>query len=112
MGVVKLQHECWEDTQTGQSIHLRDNVADVADLIDPDDLVDAGEVARIIGLSRSAEVSIYAKRYPDFPRPCYDPGSNKAKLWLRPQIQAWAATRKTRGRRPTEPTTPTPGSNL
>lgn len=70
----------------------------VADLIDPDDLIDAGEVARIIGLSRSAEVSIYSKRYPGFPRPCYDPGSNKAKLWLRPQIEAWAETRSAKRR--------------
>lgn len=70
----------------------------MAELVDPDDLIDANEVAKLIGLSRSTEVSIYLKRYPDMPRPVYDRGANRTKLWLRPQIEAWAATRTTRRR--------------
>ena len=33
------------------------------------DLIDAGEVAELLGLSRATSISVYQRRYPDMPRP-------------------------------------------
>ncbi|MGI8753589.1 MAG: helix-turn-helix transcriptional regulator [Acidimicrobiales bacterium] len=53
-----------------------------------EDLLDAGEVAHLLGLSSRTAVSVYRSRYPDFPVPIVDKGY--AKLWKRKDIQAWA----------------------
>jgi len=37
--------------------------------LDPADLIDANDVAKIIGISRGSNVSIYRRRYPEFPEP-------------------------------------------
>ena len=57
-------------------------------LVDPDDLIDAGTVASLLGLSSRNAVSVYRSRYPDFPEPVVHRGT--CVLWLRPQLIAWA----------------------
>jgi predicted DNA-binding transcriptional regulator AlpA len=56
--------------------------------IDPGDLVDPREVAAIIGMTNPSGVSVYRRRYPDFP----DPVVEKARciLWLRQDVERWA----------------------
>lgn len=61
--------------------------------IDPAELIDAGEVAEILGLSRRQAVSTYRSRYPDFPAPTVEKNSGKCVLWLRSDIEAWAKAR-------------------
>ena len=62
--------------------------------VDVDDLIDAAQVAEVLGLSRATAVSVYVRRYPDMPRPVVDRGPNRARLWLRSEIVAWAASRR------------------
>ena len=59
-------------------------------LVDPDDLVDATEVAKLLGLSRRTSVSVYQARYPDMPRPVIERGPRRLKLWVGSEIEAWA----------------------
>ena len=40
-------------------------------MIDADDVIDAREIATMLGLSHSNTVSLYQRRYPDMPRPVY-----------------------------------------
>jgi hypothetical protein len=54
------------------------------------DLVDAQDVAKLIGLSLASNVSLYQKRYPDMPRPVLNMGRGRPCLWLRPEIVKWA----------------------
>jgi predicted DNA-binding transcriptional regulator AlpA len=61
-------------------------------VIDPADLIDAHEVAAIIGVNRGSNVSLYRKRYADFPDPVIEKG--RCLLWHRPAIEAWAAGRR------------------
>ena len=58
------------------------------------DLVDATDVAEILGLSRQTSVYVYLVRYPDMPRPVVDRGPKRAKLWLRSEMEAWQRARK------------------
>ena len=58
--------------------------------LDPADLIDANDVAKIIGISRGSNVSIYRRRYPEFPEPVVDKG--RCMLWHRPDVEAWART--------------------
>ncbi len=70
--------------------------------IDPADQVDAGDVADIIGLSTRNAVSVYRKRYDDFPEPVFE--RNQCVLWLRQDIERWAAGhRRQRGPEPGTP---------
>lgn len=55
--------------------------------IDPDELVDPGEAAAILGITANA-VSVYRKRYADFPAPAIEKG--RCLLWHRRDIEAWA----------------------
>lgn len=61
--------------------------------IDPADLLDATEVAALLGLSRREAVSTYRGRYSDFPAPVVEKGSGKCVLWLRQDVEVWKATR-------------------
>jgi predicted DNA-binding transcriptional regulator AlpA len=75
--------------------------------VDLDDLVDARGVAEILGFSHPNTVSSYQHRYGDMPRPALDLGERRVKLWLRPEIEAWAreleaAGRNKPGRRPSK----------
>jgi predicted DNA-binding transcriptional regulator AlpA len=58
-----------------------------------EDLVDAQEVAEILGLTHRNSVSTYLNRYPDMPRPVVDKPSGKTRLWLRPEIVQWKKSR-------------------
>jgi predicted DNA-binding transcriptional regulator AlpA len=65
----------------------------VPDQVDPDDLVDAGEVAAILGLSDRNAVSVYRRRYADFPEPRVTKGQ-KVVLWLRQDVEVWGRARR------------------
>lgn len=62
------------------------------------DLLDAQGVADILGLSHRNTVFQYQRKYDDMPRPAIDLGEGRVKLWLRPQIQQWAARQAAQGR--------------
>jgi predicted DNA-binding transcriptional regulator AlpA len=54
---------------------------------DPDDLLDAGEVAELVGLSHRNSVSLYRRRHADFPTPVLTKG--RLMLWSRRDIVRW-----------------------
>jgi glutathione-regulated potassium-efflux system ancillary protein KefG len=58
--------------------------------VDVDDLIDANEVAELIGLSHRNAVSLYQGRYDDMPRPIVAKNNGKMLLWLRSEMTAWA----------------------
>jgi len=71
-------------------------------MVNTDDLVDAHEVAELLGLSHPNSVFGYLRRYSDLPRPVVTAGRGRIALWLRPDVQAWCAEhprRRTRSRR-------------
>lgn len=61
--------------------------------ITPDDLIDAAEVASVLGLSSAKSISVYRSRYSDFPEPFVTKASGKCVLWLRADVESWAAAR-------------------
>lgn len=61
-----------------------------------DDLLDAHGVAELLHLSHPNTVSVYQHRYEDMPHPALDLGPNRVKLWLRPEVERWAARRQPR----------------
>jgi predicted DNA-binding transcriptional regulator AlpA len=63
-----------------------------------EDLVDARDVAEILGLSHPSAVSVYQHRYEDMPRPVLDLGRGRAKLWLRTEVERWSADLASAGR--------------
>jgi predicted DNA-binding transcriptional regulator AlpA len=63
-------------------------------LVRTEDLIDAHEVARMIGLAQRNSVSLYLHKYPDMPRPVIDLGPSRPRLWLRPEIDAWVQDRQ------------------
>jgi predicted DNA-binding transcriptional regulator AlpA len=65
----------------------------MAPKVDTEDLIDAREVAEILGLAQRNTVSLYQRRYSDMPRPAVDLGPGRTKLWLRPDMERWAASR-------------------
>ena len=66
--------------------------------VDTEDLLDTQAVAEILGLAHRNTVTQYQRRYADMPKPVFDLGSGRVKLWLRPEIERWAAKQKSRGR--------------
>jgi len=58
--------------------------------VDTEDLIDARDVADMLGLTHRNAVSEYQRRYPDMPRPVVDLGAGKPRLWSRKAIVAWA----------------------
>lgn len=62
--------------------------AGVARHVDPDLLIDPAQVAGIIGLSNPRGVSVYRRRYADFPAPVVERA--QCVLWMRPEVEAWA----------------------
>ena len=58
--------------------------------VDPLDLLDASEVAALLGLARREAVSTYRARYEDLPEPLIAKNSGKCLLWHRADIEAWA----------------------
>jgi predicted DNA-binding transcriptional regulator AlpA len=59
--------------------------------VDVDDLIDAREVAEMLGLSSPRAVAVYSSR--GLPEPIIDRGPNTAKLWLRQDIERWLRER-------------------
>jgi predicted DNA-binding transcriptional regulator AlpA len=70
----------------------------VSPLVDTDDLIDARGVAEILGLAQPGNVSLYQRRYADMPRPVVNLGRGRCMLWLRPEIEHWAAEAAASGR--------------
>jgi glutathione-regulated potassium-efflux system ancillary protein KefG len=64
--------------------------------VDVDDLIDTQGVAQIIGLAHRNTVSEYQARYAEMPRPVLDLGAGRSKLWLRPEVERWAALHRER----------------
>jgi len=62
-------------------------------LVPTEDLIDAVEVARLLGLSHRNTVSQYLLKYPEMPRPIIDLGPSRPRLWLRPDVESWIARR-------------------
>jgi glutathione-regulated potassium-efflux system ancillary protein KefG len=62
-------------------------------LIRTEDLVDAQELAEMLGLAHPNSVSTYQHRYSDMPRPVLDLGRGRPKLWLRPIVLDWKSAR-------------------
>lgn len=71
--------------------------------VDTDDLIDAQEVAEILGLAQRNSVSLYQRRYRDMPRPVVERGGGRTKLWLRSEIERWAVGRLPSGHTDTMP---------
>ena len=63
-------------------------------MVNTEDLCDAREVAALVGLSHATSVAGYLRRYGDMPRPVLDLGNGRPRLWLRPEIEAWAVDRR------------------
>ena len=70
----------------------------MAPRVSTEDLIDAQGVAEILHLSHRNSVSLYQRRYEDMPRPVLDLGDGRVKLWLRPEIESWAASQNAAGR--------------
>lgn len=68
-------------------------LGDMSPRVRTEDLVGAAEVAEILGLAQYNSVSTYLHRYRDFPRPVVDLQRSRVRLWLRPEVVAWKATR-------------------
>ena len=66
--------------------------------VDVDDLLDANGVAELLDLAHRNTVSVYQHRYEDMPRPVRDFGDRRTKLWLRSEIERWAANLAAGGR--------------
>ena len=66
--------------------------------VDTEDLLDTQGVAEILGLAHRNTVTQYQRRYPDMPKPVFDLGPGRVKLWLRPEMERWAANQESRGR--------------
>jgi glutathione-regulated potassium-efflux system ancillary protein KefG len=63
------------------------------------DLIDSQDVADILGLAQSRNVSLYQSRYPDMPRPLIDRGPGRPMLWSRREIERWAEKRTDKRKR-------------
>jgi hypothetical protein len=62
--------------------------------VNPADLVDSHDVAVMLGLSSHRSVSTYRHRHDDFPAPIVEKGAGRCLLWLRADIEEWAAARR------------------
>lgn len=61
--------------------------------IDVDDLLDSDAVAELLGLASRRTVSVYRRRYPDFPSPVVQSDRGRCMLWNRADIERWKASR-------------------
>lgn len=57
--------------------------------VDIDDLLDASQIAELIGLKHRNAVSEYQRRYDDMPRPIVVRNSQRTLLWHRTDIVTW-----------------------
>lgn len=63
-----------------------------------EDLIDTQGVAEILGLAHRNGVHEYQRRYDDMPKPVFDLGRGRVKLWLRSEIERWAEQQPAGGR--------------
>ena len=56
--------------------------------VDPLDLLNATEVAALLGLAHREAIATYRRRYSDFPAPTISKGT--CVLWQRQSVEAWA----------------------
>jgi predicted DNA-binding transcriptional regulator AlpA len=70
----------------------------LAPKVDTEDLLDTQGVAEILGLAHRNTVTQYQRRYTDMPKPVFDLGAGRVKLWLRSEMERWAAKQASRGR--------------
>jgi predicted DNA-binding transcriptional regulator AlpA len=63
--------------------------------VDLDDLLDAVDVAELLGLSSATAVATYRRRYDDFPEPAWASRGGRCQLWLRGDIARWDRSRST-----------------
>lgn len=61
----------------------------MAPRVDTEDLIDATDVAEMLGLAQRNSVSLYQRRYRDMPRPVVERASGRIKLWSRREIARW-----------------------
>ena len=61
--------------------------------VDIEDLLDANQVANLLGLSSAGAVSVCARRYEDFPRAVLVGRAGRCQFWLRSDVEAWSASR-------------------
>lgn len=61
--------------------------------VDVADLIDSRGVAAVLGLSHAESVATYRKRHASFPAPVVDMGAGRCLLWVRSDVEAWAAQR-------------------
>jgi glutathione-regulated potassium-efflux system ancillary protein KefG len=75
-----------------------DTLANMSPQVATEDLIDARDVAAILGLAQPNTVSVYQRRYPEMPRPVVNLGRGRCMLWTRPEIEQWAANQEASGR--------------
>ncbi|WCO66818.1 hypothetical protein PO878_20200 [Iamia majanohamensis] len=66
----------------------------MAPQVELDDLLDAEQVAEVLGLSSRGAVSVYRRRYSDFPAPVLERSSGRCQLWARADVVAWGRSRQ------------------
>ena len=87
-------------TAHGHARIVADDVVNIVRLravsprVNSDDLIDSQIVADILGLSHRNSVTTYLSRYPEMPRPVVELGAGRVRLWLRPEVERWAAQRQ------------------
>jgi hypothetical protein len=65
--------------------------------VDLEDLLDAGEVAELLGLASGNVVNVYRGRYPHFPIPVLE--RRGFRLWLRADVESWGRAARRYARR-------------
>lgn len=68
-------------------VNTHAKISPVAPNVDIEDLLDAQQVAELLGASTSRVVTVWRSRHPDFPAPIVD--RPLGRLWHRPDIEAW-----------------------
>ena len=83
-------------------VHPSRSVRTVGEKVDIDDLVDAVEIARRIGVARPQVIHDWRRRHEDFPKPVARFGN--AHVWLWQDVERWALSTGRLGRdhRPSE----------
>ena len=58
--------------------------------VDLDDLMDATDVANLIGVTNANVVGVYRRRYDNFPPPVWASRGGRCQLWVRADVEVWA----------------------
>ncbi len=56
--------------------------------VETDDLLDAHQVAELLGAGTHRVISVWRSRHPDFPGPVIE-RAGRSQYWLRSDIEAW-----------------------